>query len=342
MKRFSVLISALFINVAYPIAVYAQESTTIGGRLSAIISESWSPIFLLCILLFGLGGIFFIGRGLMKIIEASSSGGRSTYGSALTSIAVGTLLLFLPETAGIGMTSVLGSARGGTTLGAQGLDYNDQQGIQGDWTARLVGALAPVGEPENCMDSKAAATCMAKNLAQNTVPMGIMALFAIVFIAGFIALATTFADMAKSSDRGEQKSYLTKIVTAVLLMNSPLFYSQITKTLLGDIDSPITGGSLNTSSGLLKYPVASQLEVVQSYGQLIVHAFTILSFFGAFAFVRGIFMIKGVADGGRQGGSYGMAFTFIIAGILLANSKFSACLVLSTFGGSAMGAGFCN
>lgn len=331
------------IAFAYSTSAYAADEETLGGRLSAIVNESWNPIFILLIMMFGVGGLFFLARGLMKVVEAASNGGRATYGNAITYVFVGALLLFIPDAAGMGMTSILGEARGGSALGSTGLDYDDQTGITGSWMNQVVGNLAAVGDTENCMKSKEAATCMARNLAQNTIPMAIMALFAVAFIVGFIALANAIIDLAKSSERGEQKPHITRLVTAVLLMNSPLFYTQITQTLLGSIDSPITGGSLNTSSTLLKYPVGSELEVVKTYTELIGHSFTILSFFGAFAFVRGIFMIKGVAEGrGGQAGSYGMAITFIIAGILLANSKYSSCLVLSTFGGSAMGTGFCG
>ena len=126
-------------------------------------------------------------------------------------------------------------------------------------------------------------------------------------------------------------------------MNSPLFFSLATTTLLGDIDSPLGSvGHLNAGSSLLTYPTESTLEIVQRYTELIGHSFTILAFFGAWAFVRGIFMIKSVAEAGRQGGSYGMAATYIIAGILLANSKFSACLILGSVGGEGMGLGFCT
>jgi hypothetical protein len=37
-----------------------------------------------------------------------------------------------------------------------------------------------------------------------------------------------------------------------------------------------------------------------------------------------------------------MAATYIIAGILMANAKFSTCLILATVGGADMGTGFCN
>jgi uncharacterized membrane protein HdeD (DUF308 family) len=78
-----------------------------------------------------------------------------------------------------------------------------------------------------------------------------------------------------------------------------------------------------------------------AYSQLLSNAFVILVFFGAWAFVRGVFMFKGVAEG-KQQGSYGMAFTYTIAGIMLANAKFSTCLILGTVGGVDSAVDFCT
>lgn len=182
---------------------------------------------------------------------------------------------------------------------------------------------------------------MGANIARNVIPMGIMALFAIVFLVGLISFALAIIDMAKSSERGDNRpGKITRLVTSILLMNAPLFYTVVTSTMLGDIDNPIGLDGLKASSSLLSYPVNSNIEIVQRFSQLLGHAFTILTFFGAWAFIRGIFMVKGVAEGRGQG-SYGMAITYMVAGILMANSKFSACAILGTFGGSAMAQGFC-
>jgi len=338
MKRLRELLVPFFIA-----ALTAPASAqTIGDRLRSIVSEIWDPFFILVAIVSAVAGLFFLIKGFMKLVEAAQSGGRGGYGPGLVYIAVAAMLISLPDAAGVGMQSVLGAARGGATLGSAELDYNDT-GMDGSFMGRIAGPLAAVGATENCLQSEQPATCMARNVARNVVPMAVMALFAIVFIVGLIAFAGAILDIARSSERGDQRGgHVTKIVTSILLMNSPLFFTQVTTTLLGNIDSPITEAGLNTSSPLLSYPAGSTLEVVQNYVELIGHSFTILAFFGAWAFVRGVFMIKGVAEAGRQAGSYGMAATYIIAGILMANSKFSTCLVLSSFGGDSMGAGFCS
>lgn len=320
---------------------YAQ-APTIGDRLSSIVTEVWNPFFLLIAVGVAVTGLFIFFRGMMKIVEAAQSGGRGGFGPGITHIVVAVFLIALPDAAGIGMTSVLGSARGGATLGSGALDYNDR-GMSGSFLDAITGGLATVGEVDNCLVSEAPATCMAKNIAVNVIPMAVMMLFAMVFLVGLVAFASAIIDIAKASERGDNsRGHVTRIVTSVLLMNAPLFFTMLTTTLLNPNDSPITTTGLNVRSTMLSYPAGSTLEVVQRFTELIGHSFTILAFFGAWAFVRGIFMIKSVAEKGPQSGSYGMAAVYIVAGILLANSKFSACLILGTIGGAAMGAGFCS
>ena len=317
------------------------SAQTIGSQLSAIVSEVWNPLFLLVAVGSALLGIFLFFRGLMKVVEAAQSG-RGGFGPGLTNIVVAIFLIALPDAAGIGMTSILGAARGGGELGAAGLDYNDA-GMTGNFLSSITGGLASVGAVENCLTSDAPATCMARNIASNIIPMAVMMIFALVFIVGLISFASALADIAKSSERGDQsRGHGTRVVTSILLMNAPLFFTLLTSTLLDAGDSPITTTGLNADSSMLKYPSGSSLQVVQNFTELIGHSFTILTFFGAWAFVRGIFMIKSVAEKGGQSGSYGMAATYMVAGILMANSKFSACMILGTIGGADMGAGFCS
>lgn len=346
MKKQASLVSLLTL-VTLPTTAFAQTAAppvTIGQRLVEIVQDIWNPIFLLAAILSMLAGIYFLIRGLMKFVEAAQGGGRTSYGPAFMFIIVATVLISLPDFAGIGMNSVLGSARGGASLGSAELDYDDGiNGMSGDFLNAIAGPLGNVKEPDNCLEDAAPATCMGRNVAKNTIPMAIMALFAFTFIAGFIALANVVIEMAKNTEKGDNRGgYMLRLVTAALLMNAPLLFGQITSTILGTIDSPISERGLNETSSLLKYPVGSNLQIVQNYVELIGHSFTILAFFGAWSFIRGIFMVKGVSEAGRQAGSYGMAATYIIAGILMANVKFSTCVVLGTFGGVGMGEGFCS
>lgn len=310
-----------------------------------MIDDMWNPLFLLVAVCSGIGGLFMFARGLMKLSAASSQSAQSnssSWGPGLVSLVIAAMLLALPDAAGMGMTSVLGAAKGGATLGSAGLDYNDN-GMTGNFLDAITGGKAAVGGVENCLVSGTPAACMANNIATNVIPMAVMALFAMVFIFGLIIFAMTLIEIAKAQENPNQagKGAITKLVTAVMLMNAPLAFGLATKTLMGT-DGTITATGLNTSSDFLKYPTGSSLEIVQKYTALIGHSFTILTFFGAWAFVRGIFMIKSLVEGRGNQGSFGMAGVYIVAGVLMANAKPSTCFILNTVGGQSMAAGFCG
>ena len=323
-------------------ALAAGEST-IGDRLVALVNDAWNPIFLLVAVGAALGGIFMFAKGLMKLVAASSERSQQGFAPGLTYIALAAALIALPDAAGMGMTSVLGAARGGSTLDSSGLDYSDTGGsVAGNFLTAINGGLADVASVENCLMSETPAACMAKNIALNVIPMAVYALFAMVFIFGLVMFALALIDIAKSSDNpnNNRGGNITKLVTAVLLMNAPLAFGLLSTTLFG-VDGTIgTNGLTSLNSNLLSYTSGSELEIVKRYTELIGHAFVILTFFGAWSFVRGVFMIKGTMEG-RQQGTYGMAGVYIVAGVLLANAKMSTCFILNTVGGASMAAGFC-
>lgn len=323
--------------------VAAAEADTIGYRLVSILNDAWNPIFLVVAVAAALGGIFMFARGMMKLVAASSDRGNSGYGPGLVYIAIAAALIALPDAAGMGMSSILGAARGGGTLDSSGLDYSDNGMTMSGWLTQINGGLANVGNVENCLSSATPAACMAKNIATNVVPMAVYALFAMVFIFGLIIFAMTLVEIAKSSENPHQaqRGGLTKLLTAVLLMNAPLAFGLVSKTIMGQDGTIGDSGLTSLNSSLLTYTSGSKLDIVQKYQELIGHSFVILTFFGAWAFVRGVFMIKGTIEGRGQG-TLGMAGVYIVAGILLANAKMSTCFILNTVGGADMGAGFCS
>lgn len=329
--------------ILLPNIAFAQD--TIGNRLQALITDAWNPFFLLVAVGSGIAGIYMFARGLMKIASASSQSSQSNqkdWVPGMVSMVIGGALIALPDAAGIGMTSILGAARGGSQLGSTGLDFSES-GVSGNWLSGLTGGTVGVGGVENCLiDTVAPAACMAKNIATNVVPMAVMALFAMVFIFGLIIFATALVDLAKAQENpNHSRGHLTKLVTAAMLMNAPVAFNLVTQTLLGRDGTINTIGNVQDSD-LLKYTTGSSLEIVKRYTDLIGHAFTILVFFGAWAFVRGIFMIKSVVEGRNQQGSFGMAGVYIVAGILMANAKVSTCFILNTVGGASMAQGFCG
>jgi hypothetical protein len=331
---------AAALTILVPSVALAQD--TIGNRLQAIVTDTWNPFFLLVAVGAGIAGVYMFARGLMKLVAASNERTNTGYASGIVSIVIAAGLIALPDAAGIGMTSILGAARGGSTLGSSGLDFSDS-GATGNWLSGITGGTVGVGGVENCLaDTTAPAACMAKNIATNVIPMAVMALFAMVFIFGLVIFAMALIDIAKSQENpNHSKGHITKLVTAAMLMNAPLAFNLSTQTLLGREGTINSIGNV-ADSDLLKYTTGSSLEIVKKYTDLIGHAFTILVFFGAWAFVRGIFMIKAVVEGRSQQGSFGMAGVYIVAGVLMANAKVSTCFILNTVGGASMAAGFCG
>lgn len=322
----------------------AAPADTLGAALKGMIENIWNPFFLLIAVGSAVGGIWAMARGLMKLAAASKGDVSGVHGFApgLAWIVVGAMLIALPDAAGMGMQTLLGEARGGGALTGQGLDFDDS--VSGNWYDALTGGSAAVGAVENCIVATDPAVCMARNIATNAVPMGVMVIFSLVFLAGLTSMAMTLWDMAKSAGgRDQSRGHLTRIVMAALLMNAPVAFGFMTNTLFGGgLDSPIDSVGLNTGSSLLSYDSGSTIDVVVRYSAFIGYAFTVLAFFGAWAYVRGIFMVKGVAEAGRSAGSYGMAGVYMVAGILMANAKASTCVVLNTVGGAGLSAGFCS
>ena len=321
----------------------AFAADTIGEALSDMIQNVWNPLFLLIAVAAAITGVLMMARGLMKLSEAAQDRGNARgFGPGLIWIAIGAMLIALPDMAGMGMQSVLGATKGGGTLSGAGLDYND--GTSGNWFTAMTGGAASIGAVENCLLSDTPAVCMARNIASNAVPMGIMVIFSLVFLAGLASFGMTLIDMAKNAEgRDQTKGHVTRLVMSVLLMNAPLAFNFVTNTVFGSaISSTINTTGLDSSSSLLTYTTGSTIDIVVRYAALIGYSFTILAFFGVWAYVRGIFMVKGVAEAGRSAGSYGMAGVYMVAGVLMANAKASTCVILNTVGGSGLSAGFCT
>lgn len=321
----------------------ADTDNTIGEKLQGLVDNIWNPLFLLIAVVAALGGLWMMAKGLMKLVEAANERGGKGFAPGIVWIIVGAMLIALPDAAGMGMQTIFGAAKGGGTLGGAGLDYND--GVSGDWLSLMTGGtFAPTGV-ENCLASGVSdpAVCMAKNIAVNAVPMGIMALFSLVFLAGLIGFAMTLVEMAKNADgRDQSKSHITRLVISAMLMNAPMAFSFMSKSFFGTSNSTLSLTGLNTgATSLLTYDGGSSIDIVIRYSALIGYSFTILAFFGAWAYIRGIFMVKGVAEAGRNAGSYGMAGVYMVAGILMANAKMSTCVIMKTTGGAGLAAGFC-
>ncbi len=350
MRKTLAALAALLSTASAAWAQDATTSNTIGSSVQTAMSDAVGPLIMLISVASFAGGLYLFARGLVRLKNVPSD--RAEAGPAFAAIFAAVLLIALPDVAGVGITTVFG---GGSLFGSSDLTQVSQQldtdanGTHAqDMTSTIIG-LATVSAPTSCLsgtgatgtsDSGNAVTCMAGNLAKNAVPIGIIAIFVFAFLAGLVTFASAILELTKGEREQRSPGLWPKMILSVLLMNALYLFMFSSNTLLGTSSSAISTKGLDTSSTLLKYTGTS--SSFQSYADLIGYCFYILAFFGVFAFVRGIYMLKNTAENKGQS-TYGAGMTFMVAGILLANAKFTTCMVLTTVAGaSASAAGFCS
>lgn len=337
------IIPATLISLFLAVQTQHAHAQTVGSTLEQFIDDVGNPLLMVIFFCSAVGGLFLFIRGFFKLAEASQDRGGGGYGSGIGYIVAAAILIALPDAAGMGMNSLLGDVRGGGTLGSGGLDYNDNTADSGTFLDQLMsGTNKSVGAANNCFGAASPMTCVAENLAKNIVPVAVYVLFALTFLIGFLGFAATIFKIVQSNDRRESTGgQVGRLALCALLMNSPFLLTLI-NTTIGVTDSPITVGGLNSGSSMLTYSVGGTNATLAQYAQLIQYSLWILAFFGAWAFIRGIAMMKNVSEQGSQGGSYAMAGVFIVGGVLMVNMKFSICLIITTIGYNTAFPGFCS
>lgn len=354
----------------YSAAAYAQLNTgggssgfgdnSLGSKLYGFLTNSTAPVFVLLAGISWLCGLFLLGTGLAKLAgQAEHHGHRGEAAGALVRILAGILLFAMPDVAGIGISSITGGITnifGSSSDLAQISQSLDIENGSGSGTianrqSNLASILqrATVTPPRDCLASLEGISCMAENVAKNFVPIGIYSVYVLCFLAGaamFMACLMTLAKAYGHHGQGLQQGFWAKVLTALILMNSPWLIAMFATTLNG------TGGVLsetgfNSSSGLLSYTFAQTGQQtnasaqLQKFQDLIGYLMTILAFFGVWAFFRGVFVCKATAEG-KSGSTYGHGIVFMVGGVLLANAKLSICATLFTMMGQAGTFGFCN
>lgn len=328
------------------------QNRTVGDMISAAMTDMVGPLLFVVSILCTLGGVFLYGKGLLRLKDAHQ--GQGEMKQAFTNIVVATILVALPEAAGIGMMSIMGTSNiffstSELQLAADALDGGaaaaKSQGLSG--TLR---GLASVASPENCIAAAGAAgggggvPCMAKNIALNVVPIGIIAVFAFVYVAGLWGFGSALFELARHSGErggGAPPGFWTKAVTAVLMLAAPPFFMAVSQSVTGS-SGPVGMSGLQSSSTLLTYEIGGS-GVLAQYSSMIGYLFHILALFGVVAFARGLFILKDAGER-SQNATYSHGIVFMVAGILLANAKLSTCTILSTISGfgAASTVGFCS
>lgn len=340
----------------------ALAQVNVGDRLVAMLSNVWGPLFFLIAGASYVVGIVVFIAGLNKLRESSNSSmmaDRASLSNGLVKLFAAAMLIGLPEAAGIGVTTwtgtsanIFGSSSDLNSI-SRSLDFGqnggpgDLSGRQGNLTS-ILGIAGSPAVPQDCYSASDPAVCMARNIAQNAVPIAIMVIFGMVFLVGLGMFFRSLVELARG-DQGRggvvPQGWGAKFAGSILMMNSPFLFGMISATILGAAGTGVIDmNGFDSSSSFLSYSYngGSPTSVLAKFEELIGYILTILAFFGVWAFIRGLFIVKATAEGKTQN-SYGNGAVFMAAGILLANSKISTCAILATLVGAGTGTmGFCS
>jgi len=299
-------------------SVANAATTSLGQMVGSFANDVWQPFCLLVLGLAFLSGLWLIATGISKMRE---SGGHQHQNAALEGvmrIIGGAFLVGLPDTVNLGIASFYGAMTGHA--------MNSANGTAGAVTDCLQGG---------------GVTCVAQNIATNLVPVFVEVSFGLLYFFGVVIVFHALYSMATSHGSGQQQSkgWLPRIIIGLLICNVPHLFS-LFETTFGVGDGTITDTGFNQSSSLLAYTANGTSQVLTSYASLIQWCFHILVMFGVIAFIRGILQLRAFAEGKERGhGGMGGGITHVVGGIMLANSKWTVCIVLNTFFGQGMG--FC-
>jgi hypothetical protein len=292
----------------------AHAQSSLGNLVGHVADDIWQPFWILL-----LGGAFILGMwlvatGLGKLREGGHGHHGSGHTEGIARVVGGALLIGLPDTLGYGIGTFYSTV-----------------------TGHSMGSAA-IGGTTDCTTG-GGVTCVAQNVAQNLVPVFVEVSFGLFFLFGAYLIASAIHELATSHAAGHKqgaKGALTRAFMGALCCNIPYLFSAIEGTL------GITGGSIitsgfDTSSSMLSYSGGSS-SVLANYSQLIGFVFQILVMFGVMSVWKGITYLRAYAEGNERGGA-GPGLTHVVGGALLANAKYTTCVVATTFIGNSLG--FC-
>lgn len=307
---------------------FAETTNTIGQVVHNAGSDIFNPI---AIFLSGLSymlAIYMAGNGLWYLKQASSENNnhhRRTSFQGLSRILGAGALGALPDTLNVGVGTFF------SNIGTSSVN------------------LGEAGSVSSCMTTEGttnALTCVAENIGKNIVPVTIQVLFMGMFLVGVCIIMKQIYSLSVHQEGGGRNGGLgtifSKIMVGIICCNVPAFFYAFEGTF-GVSNSIITesGANVNTSSvpSILSYTPSANVEILQSFSELISWCFVFLVLVGVLSFIRGVAILYSHSEqSGRN--SLTSAYVHMIAGILLANGKFTMCFLLSSFIGD--GLGFCS
>lgn len=210
-------------------------------------------------------------------------------------------------------------------------------------TAYAGNSAATAGSTTTCIStssssgaSSTAMECMLQNIGTNVISIAVEALFVGCYFISAIVTITTLYGLAMSRRRSgydEPKNWQVKLIGCAMLGNVPSVMTMLAGTL--GLSSVVTtsgyqGVTGSTASTLLTYtPTSGTTASLEQFAQVITWVFVILSGFGVFYTVGGIFMLMNPDDNRH---TKTKACIHIFAGCLLANIQATVTLITSTLG----------
>lgn len=316
----------LMMGISLSIPAYASSSNTIGDVVYDAGNDLFSP---LAIMLSGIAymlSIWMAGNGLWYLKRAGdeNDNGRHTIAQGMFRIFGAGALGALPDTLNVGIGTFFANMSNTNVV-----------------------SLSSAGSVSSCMSdsgSTNALTCVAENVGRNIVPVSIQVIFIGMFLVGACIIMKEVYGLATHQEGGRKTlgSMSMKILVGIICCNVSAFFYAFENTF-GISNSIITnsGAGVSTSSvpSMLSYTPSSSVAVLESFSTLISWCFVFLVLVGVLSFVRGVAILYSHSEG-QSRSSLTSAYVHMIAGILLANGKYTMCFMLSSFIGD--GLGFCS
>lgn len=323
MRSVILFVLAAAATLFLPFDAIAQNAGDIGSVLGRT-RTNIQPLITLIVAMAYLVGFILIFNGLMKLKE--SEGQTKSYADGGMRIFAGALFVALPSTIGVGIGTLFGD------------------GSTGIYQSTGVGA----GQVQQCLFSGGQTdtlSCMINNIKINVLPVGMDVVYLLVVLWGLYLVFSSLYKMAKMQAQGggqEARGWLGGFVIGIILVNLPRLMVAIQETL--GITSGVisSSGFVGVGSSLLSYRGSETVGVLAQYSSLVSGVMAILPLFGVIAVVRGMAIIKAYSDGGSKEKSLGSGLTHIFGGVMLANAKWTICVVLNTLVGGGEITGFCG
>lgn len=338
--RLTVLATFCFTVIGFPSLSFAAESSnTVGDSIvSARASLPSILVFVnaLCVFV----ALCLVGKGLHVLGKwhDKQSGERAPVMHAGCLILGGCLLCAIPQTISVSSFSLMGQQR-----------YASGIGVNAGSVSTCVAGSAGSGAGASAIDNTSPAECVMQNIGVNVVPVALNMIYALGMLIGFIIIARALAAFAIQYGTPQSRQTIgglcAKIVIGSIACNLPAAMFIMQSTLgVGSGTMTMTGSVISGSSlpSIMTYTPSTDITILQDAGKTISWCFVFLSLVGVLAYCKGLAQLYAISVNGSAGGraSLASAMTFMIAGIAVANMKWTACLFMKTFSNDDMG--LCN